>query len=34
MAMIELEDITKRYQKGSAPVVHALRGVTPGDRPR
>jgi len=28
MAMIELEDITKRYQKGGAPVVHALRGVS------
>jgi ABC-type lipoprotein export system ATPase subunit len=28
MAMIELEDITKRYQKGDAPVVHALRGVS------
>ena len=28
MALIELEDITKQYQKGSAPVVHALRGVT------
>ena len=28
MALIELEDITKQYRKGSAPVVHALRGVT------
>ena len=28
MALIEIEDITKQYRKGSAPVVHALRGVT------
>jgi putative ABC transport system ATP-binding protein len=28
MAMIEIEDITKRYQKGGGPVVHALRGVS------
>src|SRR3954447_16211175 len=28
MAMIELEDITKQYQKGGAPVVHALRRVS------
>jgi putative ABC transport system ATP-binding protein len=28
MAMIELEDITKQYQKGGAPIVHALRGVS------
>jgi putative ABC transport system ATP-binding protein len=28
MAMIELEDITKRYEKRGTPVVHALRGVS------
>jgi len=28
MAMIELEDITKRYEKSGAPIVHALRGVS------
>jgi putative ABC transport system ATP-binding protein len=28
MALIELEDITKQYRKGGAPIVHALRGVS------